>query len=109
MDCAFCASGLQGQERNLTAGEILAQVYYFQRLLSIQDARVSRVVVMGSGEPMLNLDNVLKALDILHEDHEPDCAVKAALTTGEVAQSRYNSYVSMLTEIKNKKEGNVKK
>ena len=41
--------------------------------------------------------------------HEPDCAVKAALTTGEVAQSRYNSYVSMLTEIKNKKEGNVKK
>jgi radical SAM enzyme, Cfr family len=69
MDCAFCASGLQGQERNLTAGEILAQVYYFQRLLFIQDARVSRVVVMGSGEPMLNLDNVLKALDILHEDH----------------------------------------
>jgi len=69
MDCAFCASGLQGQERNLTTGEILAQVYFFQRLLAIQEARVSRVVVMGSGEPMLNLENVLKALDILHEEH----------------------------------------
>lgn len=69
MGCTFCASGLHGLERNLTCGEILAQVYYFQRFLAMQEARVSRVVLMGSGEPMLNLDNVLKALDILHEEH----------------------------------------
>ena len=68
MQCAFCASGLHGFVRNLTPGEILAQVYFFQRLLAQQGERVSRVVVMGSGEPMLNLTNVLKALDILHND-----------------------------------------
>ena len=41
--------------------------------------------------------------------HEPNCAVKAAVENGEIAQSRYNSYLSMLAEIKNIKEGNVKK
>ena len=68
MGCAFCASGLLGLERNLTAGEILAQLYYFQKKLNEQNARISRLVVMGSGEPMFNLDAVLKALDILHSD-----------------------------------------
>ena len=68
MNCAFCASGLHGFVRNLTAAEILAQLYFFQSGLQPQGERVSRVVVMGSGEPMLNLDNVLKALDILHSD-----------------------------------------
>ena len=68
MGCAFCASGLFGLERNLTAGEILAQLYYFQRKLNAKEARISRLVVMGSGEPMFNLDAVLKALDILHSD-----------------------------------------
>lgn len=68
MGCAFCASGLHGFVRNLTAAEILAQLYFFQHQLQEKEERVSRVVVMGSGEPMLNLDNVLHALDILHSD-----------------------------------------
>ena len=68
MNCAFCASGLHGFVRNLTAAEILAQLYFFQSGLQPGGERVSRIVVMGSGEPMLNLDNVLKALDILHSD-----------------------------------------
>lgn len=68
MNCAFCASGLHGFVRNLTPAEILAQLYFFQHQLQENGERVSRVVVMGSGEPMLNLDNVLKALDILHSD-----------------------------------------
>jgi 23S rRNA (adenine2503-C2)-methyltransferase len=68
MNCAFCASGLHGFVRNLTAAEILAQLYYFQKDLLRTGDRVSRVVIMGSGEPMLNLDQVLKALDILHHD-----------------------------------------
>ena len=68
MNCAFCASGLHGFVRNLTAAEILVQLYYFQSQLQKSGERVSRVVVMGSGEPMLNLDNVLQALDILHSD-----------------------------------------
>ncbi|MCD2435069.1 23S rRNA (adenine(2503)-C(2))-methyltransferase RlmN [Acidaminococcus sp. NSJ-142] len=68
MNCAFCASGLHGFVRNLTAAEILAQLYYFQSQLQESGERVSRVVIMGSGEPMLNLDNVLRALDLLHSD-----------------------------------------
>ncbi|MCH3950190.1 MAG: 23S rRNA (adenine(2503)-C(2))-methyltransferase RlmN [Acidaminococcus sp.] len=68
MNCAFCASGLHGFVRNLKPAEILAQLYYFQHILQQKGERVSRVVIMGSGEPMLNLDNVLKALDILHSD-----------------------------------------
>lgn len=68
MGCAFCASGLLGMQRNLTAAEILAQLYYFQQELNSQNERISRLVVMGSGEPLLNLDEVLKALDILHSD-----------------------------------------
>ena len=68
MNCAFCASGLHGFVRNLTAAEILAQLYYFQSQLQESGERVSRVVIMGSGEPMLNLDNVLRALDLLPSD-----------------------------------------
>lgn len=68
MHCAFCASGLNGAVRNLSAAEIVAQVYLFNERLRGEDAQVSRVVVMGSGEPMLNFDNVLGALDFLHRE-----------------------------------------
>ncbi len=68
MHCAFCASGLNGMIRNLTAAEIIAQVYLFNERLRAENTMVSRVVVMGSGEPMLNFDAVLGALDFLHRD-----------------------------------------
>ena len=68
MHCAFCASGLNGAVRNLTAAEIAAQVYLFNERLRSKNAMVSRIVVMGSGEPMLNLDNVIGALDFLHRE-----------------------------------------
>lgn len=68
MHCAFCASGLNGAVRSLTAAEIVAQVYLFNERLRAENARVSRVVVMGSGEPLLNYDNVLAALDFLHRE-----------------------------------------
>lgn len=68
MHCAFCASGLNGAVRNLTAAEIVAQVYLFNERLRDEKAMVSRVVVMGSGEPMLNFDAVLGALDFLHRE-----------------------------------------
>lgn len=67
MHCAFCASGLNGAVRNLTLGEILAQVYFFNARLMPKGERVSRVVVMGSGEPMLNFDAVFGALQFLHQ------------------------------------------
>ena len=71
MHCAFCASGLHGAVRNLTVAEIAAQVYLFDARLAAAGERVSRVVVMGSGEPMLNFDAVFEALQFLHQ---PDVA-----------------------------------
>ncbi len=61
MGCVFCASGLDGVMRNLSAGEILEQMLLLQKLLP-DDERLSHIVMMGMGEPLANLDNVLQAL-----------------------------------------------
>lgn len=62
MGCVFCASGLDGVDRNLTTGEIVEQMLRLQRLLPASE-RLSHIVVMGMGEPLANLDNLLPALD----------------------------------------------
>jgi 23S rRNA (adenine2503-C2)-methyltransferase len=62
MGCVFCASGLEGVKRNLTTAEILEQMLRLQRLLPT-DERLSHIVVMGMGEPLANLDELLPALD----------------------------------------------
>jgi 23S rRNA (adenine2503-C2)-methyltransferase len=66
VDCKFCLTALMGLERNLTAGEIVGQVMYIARENGLRpgDARLN-VVMMGMGEPLLNLDNVLKATRLL--------------------------------------------
>ncbi|MEO0529460.1 MAG: 23S rRNA (adenine(2503)-C(2))-methyltransferase RlmN [Planctomycetota bacterium] len=61
MGCVFCASGLDGVDRNLTTGEIVEQVLRLQHRLG-PDERLSHLVVMGMGEPLANLDNLLPAL-----------------------------------------------
>ena len=61
MGCVFCASGLDGVERNLTRGEILEQMLKLQHLLE-PDERLSHIVMMGMGEPLANLPRVLAAL-----------------------------------------------
>ena len=61
--CKFCASGLDGFKRNLTAAEIVDQVMRVQKLTG---ERVSNLVVMGMGEPLANYDNLLRALKILN-------------------------------------------
>jgi 23S rRNA (adenine2503-C2)-methyltransferase len=63
MGCVFCASGLNGVARNLTAGEILEQLIRLRNLLPAGD-RLTHIVVMGMGEPLANLDNLLKALEV---------------------------------------------
>jgi 23S rRNA (adenine2503-C2)-methyltransferase len=67
MGCVFCASGLEGVERNLTTGEIVEQMLRLQRLLSPEE-RLSHIVVMGMGEPLANLDRLLPALDHAHRE-----------------------------------------
>ena len=69
MGCAFCASTLHGLQRNLTAGEIAAQVIGIADFLRTEGARVDTIVVMGSGEPLENYDNVVAALRLLHEEY----------------------------------------
>ncbi len=69
VDCKFCLTALMGLERNLTAGEIVGQVLFVARENGLT-ARSSRmnVVMMGMGEPLLNLENVLKATRILTDE-----------------------------------------
>lgn len=64
MGCQFCASTLDGVERSLTAGEMLSQVYEIQKDCG---ERVSGVVLMGSGEPLDNYENVLKFLRLIND------------------------------------------
>ncbi len=62
--CPFCASGLDGLKRNLTPGEIVEQVIHVKRTLGPEE-RISSVVLMGIGEPLLNFRNLVTALKIL--------------------------------------------
>jgi len=68
MGCAFCASTLEGRVRNLSAGEILGQVVAANRHIQAQDPerRVHNIVLMGSGEPLDNYDNVVKFLRLVN-------------------------------------------
>ena len=59
MACAFCASGLTKKKRNLTSGEMVAQVLYVQQDLDKTQDRLSHIVVMGTGEPFDNYENVM--------------------------------------------------
>ena len=68
MGCVFCASGLDGVDRNLTTGEIVEEMLQLQRLLAPEE-RLSHIVVMGMGEPLANLDRLLPALE---EARRPD-------------------------------------
>lgn len=68
MGCKFCASGLLKKRRNLTAGEIVAQIMYVQRYLDETEERVSNIVVMGTGEPFDNYDHVMNFCRIVNHD-----------------------------------------
>ena len=66
MGCRFCASTLDGLERNLSASEMLDQIYAISRLT---EERVSNVVVMGTGEPMDNYENLVRFLQLLTDEN----------------------------------------
>ena len=70
MGCKFCASTLNGLQRNLSAGEILAQVLFFNHLLggTLDKRQVTNVVLMGCGEPLDNYDNVTKFLRLISSE-----------------------------------------
>src|SRR5690606_19563345 len=78
LECTFCSTGRQGFNRNLTVAEIVGQLWVAQHSLKTEPNRttgeiaerpVSNVVMMGMGEPLANLENVVTALGIMLDDH----------------------------------------
>ncbi len=72
LDCSFCSTGKQGFNRNLTTGEIIGQLWIASQALGVykhKNRTISNIVMMGMGEPMLNFDNVVTAMNLMMEDH----------------------------------------
>ncbi len=70
--CTFCSTGKQGWNRDLSAGEIIGQLWWANRAMGAtrKEARaITNVVLMGMGEPLQNFDNVVTALDLMLDDH----------------------------------------
>jgi 23S rRNA (adenine2503-C2)-methyltransferase len=85
IDCKFCATGMMGLQRNLTAGEIIDQLLTVQ---SLSATTVSNVVFMGMGEPFHNYENVIKACHLMSDEHGPNLSKKHIVvsTSGLVPQ-----------------------
>ncbi len=83
VNCSFCATGKRGFIRNLTYKEIVEQVLTIQRDTGL---KVTNVVFMGQGEPLLNLDNVLKAMEIFNENFQIGARRITVSTSGIVPQ-----------------------
>ncbi|GHH46543.1 dual-specificity RNA methyltransferase RlmN [[Pseudomonas] boreopolis] len=71
LNCTFCSTATQGFNRNLTTAEIIGQVWVAARHLGNvphQQRRLTNVVMMGMGEPLMNFDNVVRAMSIMRDD-----------------------------------------
>ncbi|MDO8933450.1 MAG: radical SAM protein, partial [Rhodocyclaceae bacterium] len=72
LECAFCSTGKQGFNRNLTTAEIIGQLWQANRALGVtprHERVISNVVLMGMGEPLANFDNVVAALHLMLDDN----------------------------------------
>lgn len=88
MGCKFCASTLDGVVRNLTASEILSQIYTAQR---DNDIRISHTVLMGMGEPLDNYDNVLRFLELITDGQGQNMSMRhISLSTCGVVPKIYD-------------------
>ncbi|NIP86466.1 MAG: 23S rRNA (adenine(2503)-C(2))-methyltransferase RlmN [Planctomycetales bacterium] len=104
MGCVFCASGLDGVVRNLTAGEMVEQMLRLMRLLPAEQ-RISHLVMMGMGEPLANLNQVLPALAVAESAEGLGLSARritistvglpAAIRKLAAARCRYNLAVSL--------------
>jgi 23S rRNA (adenine2503-C2)-methyltransferase len=93
--CTFCATGQMGFNKNLDTQEIIDQVLYFKRRLSKEDEKITNIVYMGMGEPMLNLENVARSIDIL-TDPEKVALGKRRITVSTVGYvEQLDQFLSM--------------
>ncbi len=83
VNCSFCATGKRGFIRNLSYKEIIEQVLTIQRDTGL---KVTNVVFMGQGEPLLNLDNVLKAMEIFNDNFQIGARRLTVSTSGIIPQ-----------------------
>ena len=85
--CKFCASGLDGWKRNLTAGEMVDQ---FLQVEALSGEKINNIVFMGMGEPMANYDNLMRAIGILNAQWGPGLGARhmTVSTSGLVPQIR---------------------
>jgi len=74
LGCRYCATGTMGLLRNLTVGEIVGQLVFIRDRFGLRS--ISSIVLMGMGEPLMNLDNVLGAIDIMTDEYGMDISPK---------------------------------
>lgn len=92
VNCSFCATGKRGFIRNLTYKEIIEQVLTIQRDTGL---KVTNVVFMGQGEPLLNLDNVLKAMEMFNESFQIGARRLTVSTSGIIPQIKKLADIDM--------------
>jgi 23S rRNA (adenine2503-C2)-methyltransferase len=87
MGCHFCASTKKGFIRNLTAAEMLKQIYLIQNDIN---EKISNVVIMGSGEPLENFDNIVRFLNIINDERGQNISMrKITLSTSGIVPNIY--------------------
>ena len=87
MGCHFCASTKNGFIRNLTAAEMLKQIYLIQNDIN---EKISNVVIMGSGEPLENFDNIVRFLNIINDERGQNISMrKITLSTSGIVPNIY--------------------
>ena len=97
LDCSFCSTGKQGFHRDLTVAEIIGQMWIAQRSFGAPDNRgirnITNVVMMGMGEPLLNFENVINAMELMKDDLGYGVAKKRlTLSTSGVVPKMYELY-----------------
>lgn len=97
LDCSFCSTGKQGFHRDLTVAEIIGQMWIAQRSFGAPDNRgirnITNVVMMGMGEPLLNFENVISAMELMKDDLGYGVAKKRlTLSTSGVVPKMYELY-----------------
>jgi len=87
--CTFCSTAKQGFNRNLSTAEIIGQLYVAQNRLG-QEKRITNVVMMGMGEPLLNFDNVVAAMNLMMDDFSYGLSKRrVTLSTSGVVPAMY--------------------
>ena len=87
MKCAFCASTINGAKRNLEINELLYQIYLIEKDAKV---KISNIVIMGSGEPLHNLDNVIKFFSIINDEDGKNISLRnITLSTCGIVENIY--------------------